>query len=276
MLVNHGPSQPGCKDEYEPWKWGVTAIYSHYKDHVTNEEVCLKIQQAIEPHRDLRRPSFAFTYPLTAGVVGAPQSHGDSRAKYNLTEPISLQVEHVAVEFVVDPFRPSCFSLRTTKTSAQWCCVDTSHFTHNWETGGGWERLISSRTGPKDLLAVHRRDTQIEVVSTCLPFTRPGQNHPARHNERGKMTRQTEGRRQHLKNGQAWSSPNLRGQWRTEKKGGNWLWNHLWCPSTLAVKGLIDNDGDEILVVKPTECLLVYFFWYWIFFRWIYMLETLI
>ena len=34
-------------------------------------------------------------------------SHGESRAKYNLTEPIPLQVEHVAVEFIVEPFRPS-------------------------------------------------------------------------------------------------------------------------------------------------------------------------
>ena len=32
-------------------------------------------------------------------------------------------------------------------------------------------------------------------------------------------------------NGQAWSSPKPRGQWRTGKNGGNWLWNHLWCPS---------------------------------------------
>ena len=31
-------------------------------------------------------------------------------------------------------------------------------------------------------------------------------------------------------NGQAWSSPSPRGQWRTGKNGGNWLWNHLWCP----------------------------------------------
>ena len=30
-------------------------------------------------------------------------------------------------------------------------------------------------------------------------------------------------------NGQAWSSPSPRGQWRTEKHGGNWLWSHLWC-----------------------------------------------
>ena len=32
-------------------------------------------------------------------------------------------------------------------------------------------------------------------------------------------------------NGRAWSSPSPRGQWRTEKNGGNWLWNHLWCPN---------------------------------------------
>ena len=26
-LVNHGPTQQGCKEEYEPWKWGATARY---------------------------------------------------------------------------------------------------------------------------------------------------------------------------------------------------------------------------------------------------------
>ena len=44
--------------------------------------------------------------------------HGDSRAKYNLTEPTPLQGEHVAFEFVVEPFRPSGPSIRTMKTSA--------------------------------------------------------------------------------------------------------------------------------------------------------------
>ena len=28
-----------------------------------------------------------------------------------------------------------------------------------------------------------------------------------------------------------WSSPNPRRQLRSEKNGGNWLWNHLWCPN---------------------------------------------
>ena len=39
MLVNHGPSQQSSKEEY--------------KDHVTNEEVHAKTQQAIRPHEGL-------------------------------------------------------------------------------------------------------------------------------------------------------------------------------------------------------------------------------
>ena len=38
----------------------------------------------------------------------------------------------------------------------------------------------------------HRKETQTEVVWTCLPFIRSGKNHLARHSERGKKTRQTE------------------------------------------------------------------------------------
>ena len=38
----------------------------------------------------------------------------------------------------------------------------------------------------------HRKETQTAVVWSCLLFIRPGQNHLARHSERGKKTRQTE------------------------------------------------------------------------------------
>ena len=37
-----------------------------------------------------------------------------------------------------------------------------------------------------------RKETQTAVVWSCLPFIRSGQNHLARHSERGKKTRQTE------------------------------------------------------------------------------------
>ena len=38
----------------------------------------------------------------------------------------------------------------------------------------------------------HRKETQTAVVWTCLPFIKSGQNHLARHSERGRKTRQTQ------------------------------------------------------------------------------------
>ena len=38
----------------------------------------------------------------------------------------------------------------------------------------------------------HRKETQTEVVWTYLPYIKSGQNHLARHSERGEKTRQTE------------------------------------------------------------------------------------
>ena len=43
-------------------------------------------------------------------------------------------------------------------------------------------------------------------------------------------------------NGQAWSLPSPRGQWRTGKNGGNWLWNHLCCPNNRSGSGVDDDD----------------------------------
>ena len=78
----------------------------------------------------------------------------------------------------------------------------------------------------------HRKETQTTVVWSCLPFIRSGQNHLARHSERGKKTRQTEGGGKTTSgNGQALSSASPRGRWRTGKNGENWLQNHLWCPN---------------------------------------------
>ena len=82
----------------------------------------------------------AATDPVWYGCLFS-SSYGKSRARYNLTEPTPLQVVHVAVEFIVEPFCPSGLCLRTMKISAQWCRVDTNYFTHNLET----------RTGPKNL-----------------------------------------------------------------------------------------------------------------------------
>ena len=48
--------------------------------------------------------------------------------------------------------------------------------------------------------------------------------------EEGKAGRKRGGKTT-SRNGQAWRSPSPRGQWRTGKNGGNWLWSHLWCPN---------------------------------------------
>ena len=79
----------------------------------------------------------------------------------------------------------------------------------------------------------HRKETQSAVVWSCLPFVRSGQNHLARHSERGKMTRQTEEAvgRQH----QGMDRPGVRqvpkGSGEQEKNEENWLRNQLWCPN---------------------------------------------
>ena len=84
-----------------------------------------------------------------------------------------------------------------------------------------------------------RKETQTAVVWTCLPFIRSGQNHLARHNERGKKTRRTkeEAGRQH----QGMDRPGVRqvpggsGEQRKMEETGC----EIICgaPTTLAVKG---------------------------------------
>ena len=53
LYVNHWPSQQSCKEERSHWNKYHKVLYISYKDHVTNEGGCAKIQQAVRPHRDL-------------------------------------------------------------------------------------------------------------------------------------------------------------------------------------------------------------------------------
>ena len=84
------------------------------------------------------------------------------------------------------------------------------------------------------------------VSCSCLPFIRSGQNHLARHSERGKKTRQTEEEvgRQH----QGMDRPGVRQvqegcgeQGKMEKTGCKII---CGAPKTLAVKGLMMIDDD--------------------------------
>ena len=49
---------------------------------------------------------------------------------------------------------------------------------------------IQRAIGPHEDSPDHRKETHTAVVWTCLLFIRSGQNHLARHSERGKKTRQ--------------------------------------------------------------------------------------
>ena len=78
--------------------------------------------------------------------------------------------------------------------------------------------------GPReDLLTIHRKETQTAVVRSCLPFIRSGQNHLSRHSERREEDKadRRRGGKTTSGNGQAWSSPSPRRQWRTGKNGEN-------------------------------------------------------
>ena len=78
----------------------------------------------------------------------------------------------------------------------------------------------------------HRKETQTAVVWSCFACIRSGQNHLARHTERGKKTRQTveEVGRQHEGMEKVRQVPEGSGE-HGGKNGGNWLRNHLWCPN---------------------------------------------
>ena len=82
------------------------------------------------------------------------------------------------------------------------------------------------------------KETQTAVVLACLPFIRSGQNHLARHSERGKKTRQTEeevGRHQGMDLPGVRQVPGGSGEQRQMKDTGY----EIICdaPTTLAVKG---------------------------------------
>ena len=82
------------------------------------------------------------------------------------------------------------------------------------------------------------KETQTAVVWTCLPFIRSGQNHLARHSERGKKTRQTEEEvgRQHHGIDRPGVLPSPRGQWRTRKMEETGCEIICGAPTTLVVK----------------------------------------
>ena len=82
------------------------------------------------------------------------------------------------------------------------------------DPAGNW----TTRRPPDD-----RKETQTAVVWSCFPFIRSDKNDLARHSQRGEEDKTNRGRggKTTSGNGQAWSSPSPRAQWRTGKNGEN-------------------------------------------------------
>ena len=94
----------------------------------------------------------------------------------------------------------------------------------------------TTRRSPDD-----RKETQTAEVWSCFPFIRSGQNHLARHSERGKKTRQT--KREVGRHHQGMDRPGVRQvpegsaeQGGMEKTGFESI---CGAPTTLTVKGLM-------------------------------------
>ena len=90
---------------------------------------------------------------------------------------------------------------------------------------------IQQAIGPHEDLLTNAKRRKLQWYGHVSPFIRSGQNHLARHSERGKKADKGRGGETTSGNGQAWSSASPRGQWRTGKNGENWLQSHLWCPN---------------------------------------------
>ena len=81
------------------------------------------------------------------------------------------------------------------------------------------------------------------VVWSCLPFIRSGQNHLARHNERGKETRQ---RKRWEDNMREWTGLEFARSQRAVENRGKWrklvAKSSVVPPTTFAVKGYMKDE----------------------------------
>ena len=101
---------------------------------------------------------------------------------------------------------------------------------------------IQQAIGPhKDLLTIIKR-CKLRWYGHVSRSSGKGEEDKA---DRGRGGKTTSG------NGQAWSLPSPRGQWRTGTNGENWLWNHLWCPNDPRSQGIDDDEVDHLLIIQP-------------------------
>ena len=98
---------------------------------------------------------------------------------------------------------------------------------------------IQQAVGPRHKLQWYEHASRSSgLAKTILQGRVKGAEDKADRKRGGKTTSRT---------GQAWTSPSPRGQWRTEKNGGNWLWSYPWCPNDLRGYGIgEEGEGEEV------------------------------
>ena len=90
----------------------------------------------------------------------------------------------------VSKFSSTCLQVSRLSNTCHHKILCISYKDHYYQRGSPCQDPAGKRTTrrPPD----HCKEPQTAVVWSCLPFIRSGQNHLARHGERGKKTRQTE------------------------------------------------------------------------------------
>ena len=171
-----------------------------------------------------------------------PIVRGTFYSFYSVTEWMDVTRERISLPvclWIMDP--RSRGPRKNTSHGNQVLPRDTTHLTqrpcYQWgspcqDPTGNW-----TTWRPPD----NHKKRQTAVVWSCFPFLRSGQNHLARHNERGKKTRQTEEEvgRQHkgMDGPGVWQVLEGNGeQGKIEKTGCKII---CGAPTTLAVEGLM-------------------------------------
>ena len=130
----------------------------------------------------------------------------------------------------------------------KWGATTRHHASHTKTMLSTWTSVPRSsrqsdhtKSQPPD----HRKETQTEVVLTCLRSSGLAKTILQGTVKRGRRwSKQKKRLGDDIGNGLAWSLPSPRGQWRTKENGGNWLWSRLWCPNSLC-SWVISEGEDE-------------------------------
>ena len=109
--------------------------------------------------------------------------------KFSMTDALPCHIHLPVCLWIMDPH--SRAPKKNTCHGSEVLPQDTTHLIQRpcYQRGSPCQDPAGNRTTWRPL--DHCKESQTEVIWTCLPFIRSGQNYFARHSERGRKTRQT-------------------------------------------------------------------------------------